>query len=823
MTSPTASGDSRLNRSDACALGGLLLFLLIFFGVVFTMPPGRCLGRLDSDARNVFYGWRAFVFGEIRAGRFPLWNPYELLGMPSVASLQSAMFYPTNWLCAILPLGRAISLGMILNLWLAGLFTHLWGRRYGLRPIGALVAAATYVFAAPQLLRVVGCGDLNLAAMMPWIPCILYCIEMFLSGGFHPLAIALGATAVAMEWFGGNPQYAFYGGIASVLYLAGRLWGRRELGARGAAGVLGSFALVYVLGSVLAGVQVLPALELLAASSRGGAHSYASIAEYSFVPEGFFCFLAPDLFGTDLAVRHWGRWNLWETSPYVGVVALGLAILALLRGRRGRGLLPAFLALVCVALALAGAALFFGLIPGFGLFRAQGRWLCPASLFLGLLAGLGADGVLACSAESWTANSATDFARADGRSMRLLCGLAALLILAGGIFSVNLEFCRTAWIRLMDALMRLGPEARTYLHEWKPSAEFKLAAMRAAAFSILRGGLLLGALAGVLHMAMRPRARRVWIASLLLALAALDVWTFGRRYVETFDPRENGISPGAVEFLAKRPEPFRFGRNGHRDFPASEGMAHGLACVEGIEPNAPAIFRDAFWSLQGRPLYERFKSAQFSDYFIYSLETPLRMFNLSFLVSLDSRPKPPIEGLRTIYRDEQTRIDELPDPWPRAWLVHRYAVRPGDELLDLLPRFDYEHMALLETDPHCAVEPAVEPGSGAETEEARSVQYEPARVAIHVRAATAGLLVLSDLHYPGWEAAVDRQAVKILRANYLMRAVAIPRGQHEVEFTYRPASFRAGLALSAAGCLALAALLLWALLRRKGRQPEGDS
>ena len=85
-----------LSKTDVRALVGLLLFLVIFFGGVLFLPGEVCLGRAAGDARNQFYGWRAYGFNEVRAGRFPLWNPYDLLGMPFVASLQSAMFYPTN-------------------------------------------------------------------------------------------------------------------------------------------------------------------------------------------------------------------------------------------------------------------------------------------------------------------------------------------------------------------------------------------------------------------------------------------------------------------------------------------------------------------------------------------------------------------------------------------------------------------------------------------------------------------------------------------------------------------------------------------------------
>jgi hypothetical protein len=798
----SASGYSKLDRRDGYVLAGFLLFLLLFFLGVLAQPGERCLGAAGSDAQNLFYGARAYGFGEVRAGRFPLWNPYEFLGMPFVATLQSAMFYPTSWLCAVLPLCLAMNLGIILNLFLSGLFTYLWARRFGLRWIGAIVAAATYVFGAPQILHIFA-GHWDFLAMMPWIPCVLLCVEMFVSGGFQPLAIVLGAAAVAMEWFGGNPQYAFYGGIAAVLYLGGRLWQRRELGLRGAARVIGSFVLIYVLGSVLAGVQLMPALELFSVSARRGQLSYGWVRQYAFVPEGLLSFLVPDIFGNDVGVRFWGRWNLWEMSPYVGVVAFGLAFIALLRGRRGRAFLPGCIALICLLLAMAGDAVFFGLLPGFDLFRAQARWLCPVSLFIGLLAGLGADGIAASAVKAE--------GRANGHGMWILVCLAMLLVLAGGALCSDVGFGRTAWVRFMDSMLKIAPRERVYLHWWTPSAEFKLAAMRAAGLSMLRAGLFLGALAGLIRLARSSRVKLGWIAGALLLLLAIDAWTFGQRYLATFDPRRDGLSPGAVDFLANRPEPFRFCRGACFELPPCEGMTHRFACIEGVQPNAPSRFRDVFWSLQSKELYEQMKRGQLSPYCIFSLQTALRMLNLRYLVAYASSPKLQIEGLRTVYQDPQIRIDELPNPWPRAWLVHRYAVRRDSmEVLALLSRFDYKKMALFEDDPGCAVE---EP-SAAETMP-EIVRYEPTRVDIKVQAAAPALLVLSDLFYPGWEATVDGHPAEILEANYAMRAVPVPKGAHEVRFLYRPASFRVGVAASAAGCLAVALLISLRLWTRR--------
>jgi hypothetical protein len=438
---------------------------------------------------------------------------------------------------------------------------------------------------------------------MPWIPCILLCVEMFVSGGLQPLAIALGGVAVAMEWFGGNPQYAFYGGIAAVLYLAGRLW-QQNPGARGVLRALGSFALIYILGSALAGVQLMPALELFSISSRRGQLSYFWVKQYPFVPEGLLSFLVPDLFGTDLGVRYWGRWDLWEMSPYAGVVALGLALIALLRGARGRALLPGCIALICLLMAMAGDAIFFGLVPGFDLFRGQARWLCPVSLFIGLLAGLGADAVTGAAKRPEPIELDQAAERPAKAGLWILACLAALMILAGAALRLDTGFGRAAWLRFMESMLAVAPGEHVYLHEWVPSAEFKLLAMRAAGLSMLRAGLLLGALAGVAALARRARIKLAWAAAALLLLVAVDAWTFGRRYLVTFDPQKDGLSPGAVKFLAEQPQPFRFWRGGCGALPQCEGMTHDFACIEGVQPNVPARFRDVFWSLQGDTIYK---------------------------------------------------------------------------------------------------------------------------------------------------------------------------------------------------------------------------
>ena len=71
-----------------------------------------------------------------------------------------------------------------------------------------------------------------------------------------------------------------------------------------------------------------------------------------------------------------------------------------------------------------------------------------------------------------------------------------------------------------------------------------------------------------------------------------------------------------------------------------------------------------------------------------------------------------------------------------------------------------------------------------------------------------GFLVLKDAYYPGWEVYVNGIKSKILRANYLFRAVALKKGTHHVRFVYRPYSFYIGMVISILTLFIIVTLLL---------------
>jgi Bacterial membrane protein YfhO len=68
------------------------------------------------------------------------------------------------------------------------------------------------------------------------------------------------------------------------------------------------------------------------------------------------------------------------------------------------------------------------------------------------------------------------------------------------------------------------------------------------------------------------------------------------------------------------------------------------------------------------------------------------------------------------------------------------------------------------------------------------VNYADGSVEIDVDVRKAGIVVLHDLFYPGWEARVDGHKEPVLHANILFRGVEVPAGHHRVAISFRPLS-----------------------------------
>ena len=145
--------------------------------------------------------------------------------------------------------------------------------------------------------------------------------------------------------------------------------------------------------------------------------------------------------------------------------------------------------------------------------------------------------------------------------------------------------------------------------------------------------------------------------------------------------------------------------------------------------------------------------------------------------------------LPTVYADEQVKVLENARALPRAWLVHAAVRLDAQQGLAKLASGDIDprHTVILENS--ARAQAAQDELLGPDPTPGESVSWEQSllesggdSVLLHVHAAAPGWLVLSDAYYPAWQARVDGSPRKVEIADAALRAVAVPGGDHSVEF-----------------------------------------
>jgi len=154
---------------------------------------------------------------------------------------------------------------------------------------------------------------------------------------------------------------------------------------------------------------------------------------------------------------------------------------------------------------------------------------------------------------------------------------------------------------------------------------------------------------------------------------------------------------------------------------------------------------------------------------------------------------------------------------PRAMVLHRWEViEDPEKLLARLvdPKFDPHSIVLLDSAPSLTADPSAPASSPVQI-----VRFEPVRIELRTALKSPGLLLLTDRHDPDWSATVDGTPVTMRRANFIMRAVALPPGEHSVTFSFHTPSFLRWLARIKWSVIALVGIAtgLAALWRKRAK------
>jgi uncharacterized membrane protein YfhO len=87
------------------------------------------------------------------------------------------------------------------------------------------------------------------------------------------------------------------------------------------------------------------------------------------------------------------------------------------------------------------------------------------------------------------------------------------------------------------------------------------------------------------------------------------------------------------------------------------------------------------------------------------------------------------------------------------------------------------------------------PSAGGDTIMLKS--YKPNELVYESKSSDEKLAVFSEIYYPaGWKSFIDGRETPYFRADYVLRAIIVPAGNHEIKFTFEPASYFTGNKIS---------------------------
>ena len=720
-----------------------------------------------------------------------LWNPHIMAGRPFLANMQSQILSPFSLPAYAMPFYESLAITAALKLFLGCLGAFLLGRALGMRFAGSLLAGAVFGFDL-WLVTWLVYPHASVWALIPWL---LWLADRLLRRP-DGLSFALLAGAVGVQFLAGHPESSFHALLVTVAFVALRAFQLRRDGELPAIGrPLFLFAGSLVAGAALAAVVLLPFAELVLRSAdleqRAGSAVDAKTAPRFLL--GFFLY------------DYWGRSTgtplelfLLARAFYVGALPLMLAAAALiLRPRLERVAVAGFAAL-CMAVVV-GVPPIFQIVTALPVFSSghNTRLALLALLCIALLAGWGLDELIE-RRHPWE------------RRRRLVAWTSV------AIFALPLVWLALARTVSLDDL---GEALEVAWLLGAPPGNLEAGAADVIRLASGLVWLLFGAAALALVL-LRERGRlpAAGFATLAVLLTVVDLFRAGMGYTPAIDERyATQPATGAVRYLQSR-LPSRYVAVGAIPQNALS-MRFGLYEARGYDLPVDKRF-DTLWRRYVNPQFaSQVDENPLAIPLSFQEVTPERLRVLGLLGVTDvlqARDAPALDGLpgvRRAYDGPDARVYAYGRALPRAFVVGaQTVVGSEEEALEAItaPDFDGRRTAIVE-DRIGGLPQGSRPPPG----EARLARLEPERVEVDVSARRPGLLVLSDLEYPGWKAEVGGEETDIERVDYLMRGVRVPAGDSTVTFSYRPLSFTVGWVVS---LLALAGVVTTGALGWRGRR-----
>ncbi|HJP31280.1 MAG TPA: YfhO family protein [Candidatus Latescibacteria bacterium] len=802
-----------------------VLFALVALVYFWEFPLSDQIIR-GEDVGTDFHKGKAPVLEKLKDLVPSAWDP-RMGGYPISEEIRHK-FFPTYLIELFTTKQRATGWRYLLVVFGAG-----WGMSLYLRQIGVGRAASLWggmaYLSAPMFLSFPFAGQYAKMTVIALFPFLCLCLERGMDGGRRAASWwILLAVLIALGVFSPHLQMLQYALLGLGLYCLYKVVSQFREGMPKPRLLerIVLFSLVATLGLGLGAEGVLPAFLHVKTQSkraaiqddlgRSEAQQLAHARSWSLHPEEMASLVVPEFAGfldpKSGQNHYWGRNPMKLNSEYFGILALILGVVAVPWARRR----PLILFLVLFSVTAAAYTLgehtpvhwlAYHLLPGGKVLRAIGQAAFLFAFPAIALAAIALHGVLD-GPEAQRRELSRRVLRVGG----FFTGLALIAALAPGVV---LE----AWTAVL----------------WSDIPDANRQAMLAGAGWAGRGAFLVACVAGggtaLLVLRLKNRLGVAPVVLGLIALTLVDTWRIDRLFLRYEDPARwtdfRHTNPSTVEFLRRQPGRFRlFPLPGYGFLSDPRFHLEGADIVTAFNNYTLRRYDRLLQEL--RPVEHiytsKLRGQQVSwsdDQLLVAIQPLLNLVNARYIVT----PRPmelTADAFPEVSASEGVRLYSNPGalPWFQL-LSHAVVMEEEGEILQFLRdgRLDLREVVVLEGPPQISL-PGPEADRSGDSVTPVEYDYHDGVIRVKTQATGARMLVVSDNYHPNWEATIDGDAVEIVRANYVWRAVPVPAGEHDVEFTYHSAPVAIARVISGGSLLILlvwGGTILWR--RRSGPSP----
>ena len=285
---------------------------------------------------------------------------------------------------------------------------------------------------------------------------------------------------------------------------------------------------------------------------------------------------------------------------------------------------------------------------------------------------------------------------------------------------------------------------------------------------------------GLLFLYLTKKLKAEYTVGAILLLCLIDMWQIDKRYLndEMFVEKSQREAPQPLtntdqQILQDKSLDYRvlnlasntFNENETSYYHKSIGGYHAAKLRRYQE------MIDAYIAPEMQKLMPAIAEAQGDMTLIPgdSIYPVLNMLNTKYVIV-------PLQGGQTV-------PIQNPYAYGNAWFVDKVNyVDNANQEIDMIGRLNLRHEAVADKKFQKQLGNAVDQDNAVVTIKA----YEPNHLVYDVQSDKGGVVVFSEIYYPGWTATIDGQPAELGRVNYILRALNVKAGNHLVELSFNP-------------------------------------